>query len=194
MQPSVTLTGNVVNDVVLRQTSGGPVANFRMACDNGYRDRRSGQWIERTVYLGVSAWRGLAENVATSVFRGQPVVVVGRLKQREWERDGQKVTVIEVDAELVGHDLVRGTARFARTARGPQTADLVREVELAGDAARSGSSTYVTDGAGWGVPGLAAVGGPTPEPGSELEPEPGREPRREPSSEVDGGVGDATAA
>ena len=79
MQPSVTLTGNVVNDVVLRQTSGGPVANFRMACDNGYRDRRSGQWIERTVYLGVSAWRCLAENVATSVVRGQPVVVVGRL-------------------------------------------------------------------------------------------------------------------
>ena len=59
MQSSVTLTGNVVNDVTLRQTSGGPVANFRMACDNGYRDRKSGLWIDRSIYLQVSAWRGL---------------------------------------------------------------------------------------------------------------------------------------
>ena len=166
MQSSVTLTGNVVNDVTLRQTSGGPVANFRMACDNGYRDRKSGLWVDRSIYLQVSAWRGLGENVATSVFRGQPVVVVGRLKQREYERDGQKVTVIELDADHVGHDLMRGTARFARTPKGPQTADLVREVELVGDAARAGASTYVTDGAGWGVPGLAAVGDPDSGPGS----------------------------
>ena len=157
MQSLVTLTGNVVNDVTLRQTSGGPVANFRMACDNGYRDRKTGLWVDRSIYLQVSAWRVLGENVATSVFRGQPVVVVGRLKQRDYERDGQKVTVIELDAERVCHDLKYGTGRFARTPKGPQTADLVREVDLVGDPAMSGAPTYVTDGSGWGGPGLAAV-------------------------------------
>ena len=51
MQSSVTLTGNVVNDVTLRHTSGGPVANFRMACDNGYRDRKSGLWAVSYTHL-----------------------------------------------------------------------------------------------------------------------------------------------
>jgi len=166
MQSSVTLTGNVVNDVTLRHTPGGPVVNFRIACDNSYRDRKTGQWIDRAVYLNVSAWRALAKNVAMSVFRGQAVVVVGRLKQREWERDGQKVTVIEVDADHVGHDLKWGAARFARTPKGPQTADLVREAELEGDAARARSTTYVSDGPGWGVPGLAAVADVDVDPGA----------------------------
>ena len=60
----------------------------------------------------------------------------------------------------MGHDLKYGAGRFARAPKGPQTSDLVREVELAGDAAMSGASTYVTDGSGWGVPGLAAVADP----------------------------------
>jgi single-strand DNA-binding protein len=165
MQSSVTLTGNVVNDVVLRHTSGGPVANFRMACDSNYLDRRTGRWVDRSIYLQVSAWRGLGENVATSVVRGQPVVVVGRLKQREYDREGNKVTVIEVEADHVGHDLKYGAGRFARAPKGPQTADLAREVEPAGAAAMSGVPTDVTDSSGWGVPGLAAVADPGMVPG-----------------------------
>lgn len=158
MQSLLTLVGNVVNDVVVRETSGGTVANFRMACDNGYLDRRTKQWVERTTYLTISAWRALGDNVATSVRKGQPVVVVGRPRQREFERDGQRVTVIEVDADLVGHDLGRGSAQFVRTPRGPQTADLAREAALeAGAGSVSGApATYVTDGTGWAVPGLTA--------------------------------------
>jgi single-strand DNA-binding protein len=162
MQSTVTLVGNVVTDVTLRHTSAGAVAGFRMAATNGYVDRRSSQWVERTTYLHVSAWRGLGENVAGSLHKGQPVVVVGRLRQREYEKDGQTHQVVEVDAELVGHDLTRGTATFVRTRRGPQTADLAREslvaTELSGDG--DTRSTYVTDGSGWAVPGLAAVAEP----------------------------------
>ena len=159
MQSTVTLVGNVVTDVTLRHTTAGPVAGFRLAATNGYTDRRTQQWVERTTYLTVSAWRSLGEHVASSVHKGQPVVVVGRMRQRDYERDGQKVTVVEVDADLVGHDLTRGTAEFVRSRRGPQTADLAREsvvaTELSGDGDTRG--TYVTDGAGWAVPGLASA-------------------------------------
>ncbi len=164
MQSTVTLVGNVVKDVVVHQTAGGVVANFRMAATNGYQDRRTQQWVERTTYINVSAWRGLGEHVAASVRKGQPVVVVGRLRQREYDKDGQRMTVVEVDAEVVGHDLNRGSSQFVRAPRGPQTADLAREMvlatELRGDAAGS-SSPYVTDGTGWAVPGLT-VGEATP--------------------------------
>jgi single-strand DNA-binding protein len=157
MQSSVILTGNVVNDVSLRQTPGGTVANFRMATNDGYFDRRTQKWVDRTTYLNVSAWRGLGENVALSLFRGQPVVVCGRLRQREFEREGQKVTVIDVDADVVGHDLTRGTASFRRTPKGPQTADLAREEALLGEQPSASLATFVTDGTGWAVPGLAVT-------------------------------------
>lgn len=177
MQSTVTLVGNVVTDVTLRETSSGPVAGFRLAATNGYTDRRTQQWVERTTYLSVSAWRGLGEHVATSVAKGQPVVVVGRLRQRDYERDGQRVTVVEVDADLVGHDLSRGTAQFVRARRGPQTAALAREAllvtELAGP--DGGSVGGPGDEPGWAVPGLS------PEPvavpgGLALAPEPADDP------------------
>ena len=159
MQSTVTLVGNVVTDVTLRQTSGGAVAGFRMAATNGYLDRRTSQWVERTTYVSISAWRSLGENVAGSLHKGQPIVVVGRPRQREFEKDGQTHQVIEIDAELVGHDLTRGTAAFVRTRRGPQTADLARESVVATELSGDGDtrSTYVTDGSGWAVHGLAAV-------------------------------------
>ena len=159
MQSTVTLVGNVASDVTLRQTASGPVAGFRLAASNGYVDRRTRQWVERTTWLSVSAWRALGEHVAGSLHKGQPVVVVGRLRQREFEKDGHMVTVIDVDADLVGHDLNRGIAQFARSPRGPQTADLAREsvivTELSGDG--DTRSTDVTDGTGWAVPGLSVV-------------------------------------
>jgi single-strand DNA-binding protein len=159
MQSTVTLVGNVVTDVTLRQTSAGPVAGFRLAATHGYTDRRTQQWVERTAYLHVSAWRALGEHVAGSVHKGQPVVVVGRLRQRDYEKDGQRFNVIEVDADLVGHDLSRGTAEFVRARRGPQTADLARESVTATELSGDGDTrrTVGTDGTGWAVPGLSVV-------------------------------------
>ncbi|CAB5019894.1 unannotated protein [freshwater metagenome] len=126
MQSTVTLSGNVVTDVTLRSTTGGSVANFRMAVSNGYFDKRTQQYVERTTFLNVSAWRQLGENVAASLVKGHPVVVVGRLRQREFEREGQRITVVEVDADAVGHDLSRGEGTFRRNTRGPQTSDLAQ--------------------------------------------------------------------
>jgi len=125
MRSSVTLSGNLVSDVTLRATSAGSVANFRMAVSESWWDKKTERWAERVTYLQVSAWRSLGENVAASLAKGQPVVVVGKLRQREFDdKEGVHRSVIEVDADTVGHDLARGRAVFARRPRGPQTADI----------------------------------------------------------------------
>jgi single-strand DNA-binding protein len=159
MQSTMTMAGNVVKEVVVRDTPTGPVANFRLACRNGYRDRRSGQWVERTSYISVSAWRRLGENVAASVQLGQPLVVVGKPRQREWESDGQRHTVLEMEADFVGHDLNAGTAAFRRTPKGPQTADLVRDDRTGrGPAAlEAAPADRTVDATAWAVPGLIRV-------------------------------------
>jgi hypothetical protein len=88
------------------------------------------------------------------------------MRQREYEQDGHTHKVIEVDAELVGHDLTRGTASFVRARRGPQAVDLAREAVVATELSGDGDtrSTCVTDGSGWAVPGLAA---PAAEPAAD---------------------------
>jgi single-stranded DNA-binding protein len=61
-------------------------------------------------------WRDQAENVAESVAKGNRVIVNGRLKSRAWETpDGDKRSIVEIDADEVGPSLKWATARPERT-------------------------------------------------------------------------------
>jgi single-strand DNA-binding protein len=65
-----------------------------------------------------SVWRQYAENVAESLTRGTRVIVTGRLKQRSYDnRDGQKVTVMEMEVDDVGPALRTATAKVTKVAR-----------------------------------------------------------------------------
>ena len=64
----------------------------------------------------MKAYRRLAQNIATSIEKGQPLVVSGRQRISRWNReDGTQGTTVEVDAFGIGHDLNYGTSTFART-------------------------------------------------------------------------------
>jgi single-strand DNA-binding protein len=65
----------------------------------------------------VSCFRLLAEHVAASVRKGDPVVVVGKLRTNVWEKDGQTHERLVLEADMVGHDLNRGTSAFRRRPR-----------------------------------------------------------------------------
>ncbi|MFF7436970.1 single-stranded DNA-binding protein [Streptomyces sp. NPDC008122] len=115
---TVTLVGNVATAVEYRDTVTGGVARFRFAVTARRWDRERGLWTDgNTSFYTVSAWRSLGANLAASVSVGEPLVVHGRLKVREEERDGQRKTFVDVDAVAVGHDLSRGTAAFRRAPR-----------------------------------------------------------------------------
>lgn len=93
-------SGTLVADPELKFTPNGhAVANFRVASNSRRKNDQTGQWENAdTTFVTVNAWNGLAENIATTFHKGDKIDVKGFLKQREWEKDGQKRTVFEVEA------------------------------------------------------------------------------------------------
>lgn len=119
MSNFVTVVGNLTREPELRYTpSGAAVAKFGIAVNRFYTNR-NGERVEQTDFFNVNAWRQLAENVAESLTTGIRVVVSGRLQSRSWEtEDGQKRTVIEIEADEVGPSLRWATAQITKTTRG----------------------------------------------------------------------------
>lgn len=118
----VTLVGHVISEVRYATTAGGvPVASFRLAATDRRFDRQRQMWVEGdTSFFTVWSWRWLAENVLGSVGRGDPLLVTGRMRVREWDNgDGNaRGVAAEIEATAIGHDLSRGTSAFRRAARG----------------------------------------------------------------------------
>ena len=116
---TLTITGNLVDNPELRFTSiGHAVGRFRIASTPRYYDKASGEWKDgETLFLTVNVWRQLAEHVAESMVRGTRAIVTGRLRQRSYEKDGEKRTVYELEADEVGVSLRSATAKVTRAAR-----------------------------------------------------------------------------
>jgi single-strand DNA-binding protein len=124
-ETTITLIGNVVTDVQSHTTAAGTeVASFRMASTSRRYDKGIGAWVDGdTSFVRVTCWKRLARHVQDSLVKGDPVIVSGAMKVREWEdRDGNRRTGVDVVASSVGHDLARGTTVFTRPARRLDTA------------------------------------------------------------------------
>jgi len=94
----ITLIGHLGKDPELRHTQGGKaVVSFSLATSETWTDG-SGQKRERTEWHQVQAWDRLAEAVAKGLAKGSLVYVDGTLKSREYEKDGIKRRVWEVNA------------------------------------------------------------------------------------------------
>lgn len=119
MNDIVTIRGNVGNDPT-RTTlpSGDSVLNFRVASSHGYRDRRTGAWVETgTNWFAVSAFRRLADNAKASLRSGDAVIITGRLQLKEWQNNGRSGFSADLVADTISHDLDRGISNFMRTPR-----------------------------------------------------------------------------
>jgi single-strand DNA-binding protein len=116
---TITVRGWLGADVTLRDAGDVPVASFRLACTPRKFNRRTETWSEGlTQWYTVTAWRALAQNCASSLRRGDPVVVHGRLETRTYvNANDVEVLSFEIDAIHVGHDLSRGTTAFTRNQR-----------------------------------------------------------------------------
>jgi single-strand DNA-binding protein len=62
----------------------------------------SGEWKERTSWIPVIAWGGVADHAKETLAKGDTVLVTGRLVDSTWDdKEGQKRHKVEVVAESV---------------------------------------------------------------------------------------------
>jgi single-strand DNA-binding protein len=116
----VTVVGNLVGDPQHRSTKlGKPFASFRVASTTRRWDAGARRFVDgSTNFVNVVAFNALGGNIMSSLKKGEPVVVYGRLRVNQWVNgDGLNMTSVEVDAYSVGHDLNRGQTAFARSER-----------------------------------------------------------------------------
>lgn len=120
MDTYITVTGRVVADPEFHETNNGvPHAAIRVVSNSRRFDRATGEFRDADpMFITVSCWRALADNVRVSLRKGDSVVIHGRLHYREYDdRNGVRRNVHEVDALAIGPDLSRWPVEVKRQAR-----------------------------------------------------------------------------
>lgn len=147
-ETTITIVGNLTTDPELKFTpSGKAVANFSVANNPRTFDRQTNEWKDGdALFLRCNLWAQPAENLAESLSKGTRVIIVGRLKQRTFEtREGQKVTVVELDVDEIGPSLRWATATVTKATRSSG-----RSGGASGDDAWGGAGELVGAGAAGG--------------------------------------------
>ena len=154
-ETAITIVGNLVDDPELRFTAAGiAVGNFTVASTERVYDKTAGQWKDGpALFLRCTVWRQMAENVGDSLTKGTRVVVSGVLRQRSFEtKDGQKRSVIEMEAEEVGPSLRFATAKVVKPGRS----------EAAAVDGWTAPAQSAPNSSPWDVPAMAGAGAPNP--------------------------------
>jgi single-strand DNA-binding protein len=114
--PIVTVSeGRVVADPELRFASTGTaVGKFRVVA-NSRKKNEQGEWVDdKLLWINVTCFQQLAENVAESIRKGDLVSVTGRLQTDEWEtQEGEKRSQTVIIADQVAASLRFRTIRHS---------------------------------------------------------------------------------
>jgi single-strand DNA-binding protein len=96
----VILIGNLGADPEIKyMPSGEAVANLRIATSESWKDKTSGEQVERTEWHRVIMFRRLAEIAGEYLKKGSKVYIEGRLQTRKWQgQDGQDRYTTEIIA------------------------------------------------------------------------------------------------
>ncbi len=93
----VTLIGTLGRDPEVRfLPNGNAVANMTLATDESYNDKATGQKVEQTEWHRIVVYGKLAEICQKYLQKGSKIYVEGKLKTREWEKDGVKRYTTEI--------------------------------------------------------------------------------------------------
>jgi len=99
---SVTIVGNLTRDPELRaMPSGTSVCTLRVAVNDRVKDAQTGEWSDKAGFFNVDTFGGQAESCAQYLTKGRQIAVSGRLRWREWEKDGQKREAVSIAADTV---------------------------------------------------------------------------------------------
>lgn len=114
---SVVLVGRLTKDIELRKTQSGlSVASFTVACDRRLSQAQKNNNEQSADFINCVAWRGSADFLGNYAHKGDTVGVEGRLQTRSYDRDGQRVYVVEVLANSVNLLHSKQTVQFQEQA------------------------------------------------------------------------------
>ena len=91
----IFLIGNTTKDPESGTTSSGvPYCKFTIAVNRKFEK-------DKTDFINIVTWRGIAETCSKYVKKGRKLGVVGSLQIDSYEKDGSKRTVVQVVADEV---------------------------------------------------------------------------------------------
>jgi len=99
----VILIGNLGADPEVKYTGGGSaVANLRIATTESWKDRNTGEQVDRTEWHNIVLFGRTAEIAGEYLRKGSQIYIEGRLQTRKWQdKEGQD----RYTTEVVGNDL-----------------------------------------------------------------------------------------
>ena len=147
-----------------------PVTEMRVGCTPRRLNRETGEWYDLpTSYYRVKCWRRLAINTASSLKKGDPVLIRGHFYMSTWVDNQQRPrSTLEIEADTIGHDLAHGWSHFLRGTRPPENS----AADDSGEMARQDTETADSDNgddANAAVPEAAVAHESTP--GEQVQPQ-----------------------
>ena len=104
----VILIGTLGRDPEMRfLANGNAVCSLSLATDEGYKDKNTGQQVDKTEWHRVSAFGRLAEVMGEYLKKGGKCYIEGKLQTREYEKDGIK----RYSTEIIAHEMTMLSAR-----------------------------------------------------------------------------------
>ena len=94
----VILVGNIGQDVEIKKTqSGVSVCNLSVATSESWKDKQTGEKVERTEWHRVVLFERLADIAAQYLAKGSKVYIEGSLMTRKWQnKEGQDQYTTEI--------------------------------------------------------------------------------------------------
>lgn len=100
---NVILIGRVTHDINDKAFGyiGSGTAKLTLSIAVNRSVKRGDKWEDEVSFFEVIVWGKPAESLKTRLSKGKRIAVSGELKQKRWEKDGQKFSKIVVNAESV---------------------------------------------------------------------------------------------
>lgn len=93
----VIMIGRLGDDVKVRYfENGSAIGNFPLATNETYTNKKTGEKITNTDWHQIVVRNKLAENCEKYLTKGDKIYLEGRLKNRQWEKDGIKRYATEI--------------------------------------------------------------------------------------------------
>lgn len=127
---TVTVSGNITRNPELRTTqSGTKVLQIGIAYNEPVRDASTGEWTTRPNFFDAALFGSRAEKLFPYLAKGAKVCLVGKLRQRSWEHEGQKRSKVEIVVDDLEFMSARkdGEAAPAPAPTEPAAADLYED-------------------------------------------------------------------